>query len=488
MIVVPALHPAYGVTARVDRLVAGSVHRVGPEASSTGIGGKALNVARFVERSKADMDWVRLGEAVSLGLRFLDDVVEVNEYVVPAIREITLANRKIGLGIMGFADALILLGVRYDTESAIQWAERISAFIQQQAHAASEELAGQRGSFPNWAGSVWDTVHNRPMRNATCTTIAPTGSLSILAGCSSGIEPLYRLAYRRVVLEGQEFTEVHPLVHRLGRSQGWLDEGVTEALINGTLPSEIPGLPQSLAGVLVTAHQVTPAWHVRMQAAFQRHIDNAVSKTVNLPTEASAADVDQVFRLAYELRCKGITVYRDRSRPGQTLSQAHVKREPAAGSDATPRPRTRVTRGVTTKFHMGCGTLFVTVNRDDRGLCEVFANLGKAGGCPAQSEATCRAISAALRSGVDPHELIDQLRGIRCLSAATARKNGEVNVLSCPDAIARAIAERLERDSEDQDRTPAQQVPGRLCVACGHPLRREAGCFVCDRCYESSCG
>ena len=257
--------------------------------------------------------------------------------------------------------------------------------------------------------------------------------------------------------------------------------------MEGVPVAEIAGIPESLAEILVTAHGVAPQWHVRIQAAFQKHIDNAVSKTVNLPASATVEDVDHIYRFAHERGCKGITVYRDGSRAGQTLSAAGSSSR-AQAAILSPRPRARSTAGRTLKFRMGCGTLFVTVNKDEHGLCEVFANLGKAGGCPSQSEATCRAVSAALRSGVDPRVLIEQLRGIRCLSTATARKgNGDIDVLSCPDAIARAIEEAAARAPE-QSPVTGQPWHGRECPHCGASLRREAGCSVCDTCFYNSCG
>jgi ribonucleoside-diphosphate reductase alpha chain len=258
-------------------------------------------------------------------------------------------------------------------------------------------------------------------------------------------------------------------------------------LLGGVPATDVSGIPKGVAELLVTAHEVTPDWHVLMQSAFQENVDNAVSKTVNLPNSAGAAEVDKVFRTAFELGCKGITVYRDGSRSGQTLSTPVANGTNVSNNGPTPRTRSRVTSGQTFKFRMGCGTLFVTVNRDETGLCEVFANLGKAGGCPSQSEATCRAVSTALRSGVSPKELIEQLRGIRCPSTAAARKSGNgIDVLSCPDAIARAIEEALD-GSTVPDGTSIQPV-GRSCPFCGQRMRREAGCFVCDSCLHNSCG
>ena len=443
----------------------------------------SIDVAQFVAGEPPRLDWNALGQTVQLAVRFLDNVIDANSYPAPEIGQATLANRKIGLGVMGFADALVLMGTRYDSDEAADFARRLSRFLQEKAHRASQVLAQARGSFPNWEGSVWDTETHRPMRNASCTTIAPTGSISILAQCSAGIEPIYALAYRRRSLDGREFIQVHPLLEQIGKRDGWMNDSMKEALLEGTPATETAEVPRSLADALVVAHDVAPEWHVRIQAAFQEHTDNAVSKTVNLPADASVDDVDKVFQLAFEFGCKGTTVYRDGSRQGQTLSVTRTREDPACTA-TSPRPRVRVTNGKTSKFRMGCGTLFVTVNQDEHGLCEVFANLGKAGGCPAQSEATCRAVSVALRSGVQPTELIEQLRGIRCMSAARAKGHGDnsADVLSCPDAVAKAI----EEAAGDGCVSPSA-VPGASCPDCGLPLRREAGCNVCS-CGYSKCG
>ncbi|MBN2136684.1 MAG: TSCPD domain-containing protein, partial [Sedimentisphaerales bacterium] len=228
---------------------------------------------------------------------------------------------------------------------------------------------------------------------------------------------------------------------------------------------------------------IAPEWHIRIQAAFQANIDNAVSKTVNLPADATVDDVDRILKLAYQSACKGVTVYRDNSRDNQVLSSLQATQK-SVGGTLGPRPRPKTTTGQTSKFRMGCGTLFVTVNKDEEGICEVFANLGKAGGCPSQTEATCRAVSAALRSGVDPRVMIDQLQGIRCMSTAVARKSNKgVDVMSCPDAIARALEETVG-SREAAHRTPLR----RTCEECGHPVRWEANCEVCDFCGHSNCG
>ncbi|MFH1613775.1 MAG: TSCPD domain-containing protein [Planctomycetota bacterium] len=443
----------------------------------------SIDVSKFVDTGSIDLDWDKLAETTTLAVRFLDDMIDANHYPITKIRETTLGNRRIGLGVMGFAYMLILRGVRYGSDESIEIAGKLASFIQEHAHKASEQLAKKRGSFPNWKGSLWDVKYHRPMRNATCTTIAPTGSISRIAGTSSSIEPIYSITTKSLILDGQEFIQSDPLIERLGNEQGWLTDKVRDLLIQGVPPKEIPEIPQRLADVLVTAHEVTPEEHVRIQAAFQKHTDNAVSKTVNLSSDATIEDVDKIFRLAHQLNCKGITVYRDGCRDNQVISAAHKNTGPSP-NEIKPRPRAPKTTGETTKYTMGCGKLYVTVNKDERGLCEVFANLGKAGGCPAQSEATCRIISAAIRSGVEPAVLIEQLKGIRCLSTVSRRKtNKDINVLSCPDAIARAIKEAL---GQNDNQTEISLI--NKCPDCSYPLRRESGCNVCDNCGYSKCG
>jgi len=443
----------------------------------------SLNLSAFVLPDGADTDWQGLRKAVWRSVRFLDNVIDTNNWPIPEIERATLNNRKIGLGIMGVADALILLGLRYSSDEAAEYCKRVGRFIQEHAHKASHRLAHERGNFGNWENSVWDIHHHQPMRNAACTTIAPTGSISIIAECSSGIEPLYRLAYRRLALDGKEFVQIHPLLEKLGTEQGWLNEDVKNRLMEGDAARHIPEIPKRLSDVLVTAHEIAPDWHLKIQATFQKHVDNAVSKTVNLPSDASVKEVDRIFQQAYDRGCKGLTVYRDQSRNGQVVSAVEPEQSLSQPVSRHLRPRTQITTGQTHKFRMGCGTLFVTVNQDEQGLCEVFANLGKAGGCPSQSEATCRAVSAALRSGVNPNIMIDQLSGIRCLSAATARKaSKEIDVLSCPDAIARALKKTL-----GQVDIKSVSLFQRICEECGRSMRREANCVVCDFCGNSKC-
>ncbi|MHC4756801.1 MAG: adenosylcobalamin-dependent ribonucleoside-diphosphate reductase, partial [Planctomycetota bacterium] len=426
----------------------------------------SINISKFILPDGSDIDWPALHDVVEDIVGFLDNVIDANYFPIPEIEKITLGNRKIGLGIMGFADTLVRMGIRYDSEEAVDFAEQLSHFIQKYAHGTSKQLAEIRGAFPTWKGSIWDTKHHQPMRNAAVTTIAPTGSISIIADCNGGIEPIYSLVSKRRALDGQEFIQLHPVIERLGTKQDWLSDKVRDQLANGIPPKDISEIPSQVSYTLVTAHEITPQWHIRIQVAFQKHTDNAVSKTVNLPSTATIDDVDKVLRLAYELNCKGTTVYKDGCRNNQVISAAYKKRTPDP-KKITPKPRPRKTKGETTKYTMGCGKLYVSVNKDDQGLCEVFANLGKAGGCQAQSEATCRAVSTALRSGVNPGILVEQLKGIRCLSTITRRKEqSDIDVRSCPDAIARALEEALEGTNVTRQRRYVKR-----CPECGRILR-----------------
>jgi ribonucleoside-diphosphate reductase alpha chain len=277
----------------------------------------SINVARFVR--PGGFDYERMGAAVRTAVRFLDNVIEVNRYPLPQIETITRANRKIGLGVMGWADALIRLGVRYDSQEAVALAEELMRLVAHEALEESAALADRRGPFPNFRHSLWDRRGMRPVRNATVTAIAPTGTISIIAGCSSGIEPLYAVSYVRNVLEGTRLVEVHPLFRELALARGFYSESLMRRIAETGRVTGVAGVPEDVQRLFVTAYDVAAEWHVRMQAAFQKHCDNAVSKTVNLPHGATVGEVANVYRLAYEAGCKGITVYRDGSRYGQVL-------------------------------------------------------------------------------------------------------------------------------------------------------------------------
>jgi len=278
----------------------------------------SIDLSKFVKAGRVDETALR--ETIRLAVRFLDDVIEVNDYIIPQIGQLCRANRKIGLGIMGLADAMFELGIKYDSDEGVAFGRYVAKLLTHEAFAASEALAEQRGAFPNWPGSTWDTRHGRKMRNAAVTAIAPTGTLSILAGCTGGIEPAYGLAFVRHILGGQKLLEVNGPFRRRAEAEGFWSEELAARLAAGTPLAEIPGVKEQTRRVFVTAHEIAPLWHVRMQAAFQEHIDGAISKTINLPNGASVDDVEEVYRSAWELKCKGVTVYRDGCRAGQPMA------------------------------------------------------------------------------------------------------------------------------------------------------------------------
>jgi ribonucleoside-diphosphate reductase alpha chain len=293
----------------------------------------SIDVARFVRAGAQELDWERLGETVRVGVHFLDNVIDANRYPLPEIEAVTQGNRKIGLGVMGFADLLIQLGVRYDSEEGLALADRLMSFVERTSREASLELARARGPFPNFPRSRWAAAGSPPLRHATTTTIAPTGTISIIAGCSSGIEPLYAVSYVRRVLDGRRLTEVHPHFRRMAMERGFYSEELMRRIAASGSVAEIDEVPEDVRRLFVTAYDIAPEWHVRMQAAFQRHVHNSVSKTINFPADALPGDVARSYLLAYRLGCKGVTVYRDRSREEQVLS---------FGDDAEPVARGEV--------------------------------------------------------------------------------------------------------------------------------------------------
>jgi|UniRef100_A0A7C3WIC8 ribonucleoside-diphosphate reductase alpha chain len=438
----------------------------------------SLNLGQVAD--DGSINYAKLKEMVHTAVHFLDNVIDANNFPLPVIEEKTKANRKIGLGVMGFADLLLKLGIRYNSEEAVAAAEEVMAFIDREAKAASAALAGRRGNFPSFKGSRYDSNGTGRMRNATVTTIAPTGTISIIAGASSGIEPLFAVSYIRRVLEGTELVEVHPYFEEIARRRGFYSPELMRAVAQTGSIRDFKEIPQDIRRLFVTAHEVSPVWHARIQAAFQKYTDNAVSKTVNFPHQATVEDVRQVYLLAYELGLKGVTIYRDGSRESQVLNiGGKTESETKKLHYIEPRPRPETTVGVTRLIHTGCGKLYVTVNKDDLGFCEVFAQMGKTGGCASsQIESTGRLISLALRSGVKIESIIKQITGIRCPSPIW--QNGR-QVLSCPDAIAQVLAAVAEVN------TPKVADAMGLCPDCGSTVEHESGCVVCKSCGFSKC-
>ncbi|MCU0586868.1 MAG: vitamin B12-dependent ribonucleotide reductase [Syntrophobacteraceae bacterium] len=433
----------------------------------------SINLAHMVVEGAIDFE--KLKGVVWDAVHFLDNVIEVNNYPLPMIEELTRANRKIGLGVMGFADLLIALGIPYNSDEAVEMAETVMAFIQKESKEASAYYGKTRGSFPNYPGSVYDRADTPCMRHATTTTIAPTGTISIIAGCSSGIEPVFAISFVRKVLDNQELLDVHPLFQKVAQERGLYSETLMKRIAQKGSIQDFVEIPEDVRRAFVISHDVSPEWHIRIQAAFQKHTDNAVSKTINFPNSATVEDVANAYRMAYKMGCKGITIYRDGSRDVQVLN---IQRKPHY-PQVEPRPRPEVTTGVTERIDTGCGKLYVTINADEHGFCEVFAQMGKAGGCAySQIEATSRLISLALRSGVKAEAIIRQLMGIRCPSPMW--KNGE-QVVSCSDAIAKVL--------NHQARANIAHVGDEMgaCPDCGASVEHEGGCIVCRACGFSRC-
>lgn len=528
----------------------------------------SINLGLFVRdgvRPGADpaeaVDWEALRQVIHLSVHFLDNVIDANKYPLDEIHALAQNIRRVGLGVMGWADMLVRLGIPYDSAEGVDMGRRVMAFLDEESRKASEKLAETRGVFPAWAASVWgpdDTAARRAdgsrirparaLRNCNLTTVAPTGTISIFAGCSGGIEPLFAVAFMRNQA-GSLMPDVNPDFVRLAEEQGWHSEGLMERIASeGHI--HFDEVPEEVQRVFRTAHDITPEWHVRMQAAFQEHCDSAISKTTNFPREATEADVRRIYELAFELGCKGVTVYRDGSREGQVLStgktaqavagqdksaevaeleqqvadareEAHnlrvdverlkaelAERDANAGAARNKRQRPQALRGYTMKMMSPLGDLYVTINEDDHGRpFEVFCTLGKAGGpAMADAEAVGRLVSLALRSGIPISRVKDQLRGISCDRAVGVGQN---KVLSVPDAVGQAIERYLEEKEGIQEALPLlvpspqgahrpqgssyhrQQEQSFLaaCPECGGgQMAYEEGCMKCHICGYSECG
>jgi len=465
----------------------------------------SINVGLFVKDGGGDVDWDRLRTAVHLCTHFLDNVIDANRYPLREIDDLAKRIRRIGLGVMGWADLLVRLGLPYNSDEGVALGRKLMEFVDEEAKVASEKLAEQRGVFAEWETSIWGPDATcargprgervrplRRLRNCNLTTVAPTGTISIIAGCSSGIEPLFAVAFMRNQA-GALMPDVNEDFVAIAKREGWYSDELMEKIAKeGHI--HFDEVPTQWQRVFVTAHDITPEWHVRMQAAFQENCDSAISKTTNFPHAASPDDVREIYELAYALKCKGVTVYRDGSRDNQVLStgatvHAQAERDGRAErgelhgtiaeleADNTrlkqalfdaeaenlqrraKRARPDTLRGITTRIETPLGTMFLNITEDDRGQpFEVFINLGKAGGAAmADAEAMGRLISLALRSGIPIREVHRQLRGIASDKAIGLGPN---KVLSVPDAIGIALEKWMrEKQGVQQDLGGALSVP-----------------------------
>ncbi len=528
----------------------------------------SLNVGIFAKKGRFDtpeegIDWDGMRRVVHLSIHFLDNVIDANRYPLDEISELAHQIRRVGLGLMGWADLMVRLGVRYDSEEGVALGRAVMRFIEEETRVASERLAETRGVFPAWEESIWgpdaSCARNdagerirpeRRLRNCNLTTVAPTGTISIIAGCSGGIEPLFAVAFMRNQA-GVMMPDVNEDFVARAKEEGWYSAALMERIAEeGHI--HFDKVPVEVQETFRTAHDITPEWHVRMQAAFQEHVDSAISKTTNFPFEATRQDVRKIYEMAFALGCKGVTVYRDGCRPMQVLSTGKTGQENTAADSAEvemltgeladarekahrlegeleeikktlvehdrevsalrhKRERPSMLKGRTIKMVCPLGDLYVTVNEDDTGRpFEVFCTLGKAGGAAmADSEAIGRLVSLSLRSGIPITAVRDQLRGISCDRAVGIGPN---KVLSAPDAVAQAldlyIAEKegvqveMKMDATAPARaeaTAAMAAPGRYvdenaaalgaCPSCGAShLAFEEGCKKCYVCGYSDCG
>ena len=451
------------------------------------------------------IDFDLLKFIVENAVRFLDDVIDVNCFPFKEIEQQTKRNRKIGLGIMGFAELLLKIGVPYNSELGRKVAEALMKFISNTAINASIKLARERGVFPTYEDSTWKLMDAK-MRNATVTTLAPTGTISLIAGTSSGIEPYFSFAYERHILDGKTLLERNELLAEVLKEYGiYSDELIKKIVDNHGMLKGIEGIPEEISSVFVSAHEISPKDHILMQASFQKYVDNAISKTINFTNDATKEDIYNAFMLAYDSGCKGTTVYRDGSRSTQVLTTSSKKEEEkkddsTSNIDVYNRPKKLY--GSTKTVQIGCGKILVTVNHDNNNkVKEVIITSGKGGGCHAQSEAIGRLISISLRANVDINEIIHQLRGIRC----DACKKKGLDGISCPDAIGRYIEEEQkyldntlpeitednineEKISPDVKIIEEPENESNKCPQCGAQLAHESGCVKCYNCDYSKCG
>ena len=475
----------------------------------------SINLALLLK--DGDVDWDKLKEVVRESVDFLDAVIDVSKFPLPQIEKISQANRKIGLGVMGWADLLFQLKIPYASDEAVALAAKIMEFIDFYAKERSSELAQEKGAFPNFQESIyatgclkrekinqpWDSLKEKikkeGIRNATLTTIAPTGTISMIADTSSGIEPQFSLAYVKNVMDGEKLIYVNKYLQKALEEKGIYNNKLLEEILTRGSLAGIEGIPDDLKKVFQTAHDISPEWHIRMQAAFQKYTDNAVSKTINFPNSATVEDIQSAYELAYHLGCKGVTVYRDGSRESQVLYLGTQTTSPEkTDKKVAPRTRPEITQGITQRLETGCGHMYVTINTDAQGACEVFIQMGKVGGCAsAQLEAIARLVSLALRSQIKIESITRQLKGIRCQSPMW---NKGKMITSCGDAVGQALEQFVtlytkgqiqagELSVENENPSSHQSVGNgfALCPDCGNTIEHTEGCLKCPACGWSKC-
>ncbi|MBT3754991.1 MAG: vitamin B12-dependent ribonucleotide reductase [Candidatus Cloacimonetes bacterium] len=474
----------------------------------------SMNLAGMIKEDH--VDWDVLEKATRDAVDFLDSVIDMSKFPLPEIDKMVKSNRKIGLGVMGWADLLFLLKIPYNSDEAINLAEQVMEFIDYHSKIRSIELANEKGAFKNFKGSIYETqklirednkldwkelnktIAKKGIRNATTTTIAPTGTISMICNTSGGVEPQFSLVYVKNVMDGNKLLYINPHFEKVIKDAGIYSSELMEKVADEGSVAHIDEIPEEIKKVFVTSHDISPKWHLRMQGAFQKYVDNAVSKTINFTKEATKEEIKMAYELAYELGCKGVTVYRDGSRENQVLNVGkEVKETKTNGHRVAPRERPEITTGMTQKIETGCGHLYVTINSDEKGACEIFTQMGKVGGCAsAQLEAIARLTSLLLRSNVKVSSIARQLKGIRCPSPMWS--NGEI-VTSCADSIAKSLevfltldkdtVKNIKKINKKASAKPKRQSTSsmRICPDCGSTVEHTEGCLKCNSCGWSKC-
>ncbi len=449
----------------------------------------SINLTKIVTSDK-EINWDLLEKVARIATRFLDNILDVTEYPLPQIKEMSLGNRKIGLGVMGWGDMLFKLGIPYNSQKALDLAWKVMGVVDEEAFMASHVIAEEKGVFPNWHKSPSFQEKYGKVRNASRTCIAPTGTLSIIANCTSGIEPAYGLVYEKHVLDGQTLYEVNPVFEQELKNRGIYSKELLQKIAdnNGSCQG-IKEIPEDMQEVFVVAHDISPEWHVKMQAAFQKQTGMGISKTCNLPHDATKKDVEDALMLAYESGCKGVTVYRDGSREEQVLT-AGKKAKPRKAVKVEVRERPTETSGVTTALKTGCGKLYCTVNEDEEGVCEIFLNQKEGNGCRvAYNNALAMVSSMALRAGVPIKDISKVLKGQSC--GKPVWDNGKL-ILSCPDAIGKLLSseqhQEFKENLESLENPEKSVKPVKTCPLCGGQIISQGGCEICRDCGNSRCG
>jgi ribonucleoside-diphosphate reductase alpha chain len=447
----------------------------------------SINLALCIKGNKFDFDKVK--QLVTIGVRFIDNMITMNELPLPQLKDMAIRTRPIGLGVMGWHEALIQLGIPYDSKEALDLADLMSGVIKEYTIEASRELAKERGVFPEWKDSIWGK-QNIEVRNSTMLSIAPNGTISIICDTSGGIEPLFSVAYVRNVesMNNLKLIFVNKYFEQIAKNKGFYSQELIDTVIKNGSVQGVDEIPIDIQALFKTAQEISPENHVKMQAAWQKNVDLSISKTVNMPNNATIEDIKKVYELAYELGCKGVTIYRDGSKTNQPLTTGSTTPNNNQTETKYIKPKKRPKRvpGIVESYQVGCGKIYITVDGDKNGLVETFSNIGGNGVCIGYSEGLSRMISLALRSGIDPEDIIDQLHTVKCPNC----KGKKVEAKSCPDAFSKAIEKTMKDfglSNNEKQKIEVETKDQVLCPECGQQLIFSEGCNICGNCGYSKC-